>query len=117
MEPVPTRSKLALGLRPKALAKPHAKSAASRLRQGSHGWLLRQAERLDRARQAALAARTAGAASSSGVETGPLSVQRSEHRTTTGMLAVGFNVGRHVHYVLGRPTLVLQARISNVRVE
>ena len=110
MEAWPPWSTVAAGLRPKAAARPHAKSAASRLRQGSHGWLVRQAERLDAARERARANRAAAEAAGVPARQNTLEDQRREHRTTTGLAAAGFNVGRHVQYVLGRPTIVpLQA--------
>ena len=76
--------------------------------QGNVGWMGRAAERLD---QQASAGEPA-ADRSAGVEEDKVELQRE--RLTDRLqahLAVGFNPGRHVWYVKGRPTVV--SRRSN----
>jgi hypothetical protein len=97
------------GLRPKAAA-PTPKLLPARARAGASGWLWRQAERLDAIRTA----RAAQAASWMAdveledpvAEPASLAAEREESRTGLQIMHAGFQVGRHVRYILGRPVQV-----------
>jgi hypothetical protein len=79
-------------------------SAASRQRPGAHGWLLRQAERLQAVRDAGLARERPppGVQSKAGAPPPP----HADHRAVEGLRCAGFLPGRKVWYALGRPVCV-----------
>ena len=80
-------------------------SPASRQHPGAHGWLLRQAERLQAVREASLAREVPppGVHFKAGAPPPP---PRADHRTVEGLRCAGFLPGRKVRYVLGRAVCV-----------
>lgn len=87
---------------------------ASRRNPGTHGWLLRQAERMEVARAAGLqrAAAHAAAQPKAGPPEPP---PQEDFRTVLGLRSAGFLPGRRVWYIMGRPVCVRgwQQRVGN----
>ena len=78
---------------------------ATRTNPGAHGWLLRQAQRMDVAKGQGMLRQLALQAASPKAPMPP-QPPAVDYRSVTGLRAVGFSPARHVRYILGRPVCV-----------